>query len=131
VKYEMTFLQIVSFLKEKGYSFNVTSLSSCNIQGNFIKPIENVTKEKNIWSFDFDAFEKYMKSVSAPEGYISLTDACKKYGFSIQYLRYRRVKGDFKAEKFGPEFNKVFYAKESDIKKLSKRNYVHHNGKGE
>ena len=132
MKYEMTLPQIILFLKEKGYNFSYFSLLPCCLESNFITKTDKVTDNGGkVWSLDFDTFLRYIKSTEAPKDYISLVDASEKYGFSLQYLHYRQKKGDFKVKKFGSGLNVLMYAKKSDIEKLSKRSYVHNNGKGD
>lgn len=132
MKYEMTLPEIILFLKEKGYNFSCSSLLPCCLESNFITKTDKVADNGGkVWSFDFDTFLRYIKSTEAPKDYISLVEASEKFGFSLQYLHYRQKKGDFKVKKFGVGSDMLMYAKKSDIEKLSKRSYVHSNGKGD
>lgn len=120
----MSLTEIVNFIKKKGFKVGETSLLLMNIKGKFITAAD----EKGGLSFDFEKFKSYFEKSEVPQGYILLGDACKKYGFSLQYLRYRRKKGDVDFKKCG--IRRKWFAKESDVAKLGKRNYVSHTRKG-
>lgn len=119
----MSLTEIVNFVKGKGFKVGETSLLLMNIKGKFI----TASDERGGLSFDFEKFKSYFEK-EIPEGYILLGDACKKYGFSLQYLCYRRRKGDVDFKRCG--IRKKWFAKESDVKKLGKRVYVPRSRKG-